>query len=140
MTADYFVFAYADIAQGKAAQSMAQHCNRDESLFYTDYILDCIWTSFDKNSPSLPTGQFHSKNMLTILWNPREFHIVKILPHGISFIAAWFIDQILQPLVERFFSRSTKPGQKKLISSGPKVHASASTAGFWSSAFKLTYL
>jgi hypothetical protein len=28
----------------------------------------------------------------------------------------------------------------RIISSGPKVHAPASPAGFWSSAFKLTYL
>jgi hypothetical protein len=51
MTANRFVFAYAAIAQGTAAQSMMQLFNRDESLFYFDYVLNCIWTLSNKNSP-----------------------------------------------------------------------------------------
>jgi hypothetical protein len=36
--------------------------------------------------------------MLTIVWNPREFHLIKALEKGLKFNAAYYITEILEPL------------------------------------------
>jgi hypothetical protein len=42
--------------------------------------------------------------MLTILWNPHKHRVVTMFPPIASFIASWFIDGNVVPLVERFFA------------------------------------
>jgi hypothetical protein len=41
--------------------------------------------------------------MLTVLRNRHRFHIVAILPPGVSFNATWFTEQNLVPLLDAFF-------------------------------------
>jgi hypothetical protein len=38
------------------------------------------------------------KVMLAIVWNPRGFHLVNILPKGFKFNASYDVTQILGPL------------------------------------------
>jgi hypothetical protein len=41
--------------------------------------------------------------MLTVLWNPRGFDAVAMLPPRATFNASWFIDGNSVPLAEKFF-------------------------------------
>jgi hypothetical protein len=43
------------------------------------------------------------KSMLTVLWNAHGLYVTTILHMGASFDAAWFIDQNLISLAEKFF-------------------------------------
>jgi histone-lysine N-methyltransferase SETMAR len=52
------------------------------------------------------------KMMVTIVWNPHGFHLVDGLPKGQKFNASYYIDNILQPLLE---SRSIGPGSGLII-------------------------
>jgi hypothetical protein len=36
--------------------------------------------------------------MLTIVWNPRRFHLIKILEHSRKFNAGYYLAEILEPL------------------------------------------
>jgi hypothetical protein len=36
--------------------------------------------------------------MLTIVWNPRGFHLIKILEKGRKFNADYYVAEILEPL------------------------------------------
>jgi hypothetical protein len=36
--------------------------------------------------------------MLTIIWNPRGFHLIKVLEEGRKFNACYYIAEILEPL------------------------------------------
>jgi hypothetical protein len=36
--------------------------------------------------------------MLTIVWNPRGFHLIKVLENGRKFNAGYYIAEILEPL------------------------------------------
>jgi transposase len=55
--------------------------------------------------------------MLTIVWNPRGFHLIDVLPKGLKFNVAHYINTILIPLVERRSAHGTA-NERKLI-----VHA-----------------
>jgi hypothetical protein len=50
--------------------------------------------------------------MVTIVWNPQGFHLVDALPKGQKFNANYYIDRILQSLLE---SRSTGRGPCLII-------------------------
>jgi hypothetical protein len=52
------------------------------------------------------------KMMATIVWNPQSFYLVDALPKGQKFNANYYIDRILQPLLE---SRSTGRGLGLII-------------------------
>jgi histone-lysine N-methyltransferase SETMAR len=52
------------------------------------------------------------KMMVSIVWNPHDFHLVDGLPKGQKFNASYYIDNILQPIFE---SRSTGPGSGLII-------------------------
>jgi hypothetical protein len=53
--------------------------------------------------------------MLSVLWNPDGFHVVTVLPARHSFTPPWFIDQTLQPLIDKFIQNGRHPGQRKLV-------------------------
>jgi hypothetical protein len=38
------------------------------------------------------------KFMLTIVWNPRGFHLIKVLEKGRKFNAGYYIAEVLEPL------------------------------------------
>jgi histone-lysine N-methyltransferase SETMAR len=52
--------------------------------------------------------------MLTMVWNPVDFHLVNILPEGFKFNASYYVTQILGPLSKW---RTTEVGRtnRKLI-------------------------
>jgi histone-lysine N-methyltransferase SETMAR len=52
------------------------------------------------------------KMIVTIVWNPHGFRLVDGLPKGQKFNASYYIDNILQSLLE---SRSTGPGSGLII-------------------------
>jgi histone-lysine N-methyltransferase SETMAR len=52
------------------------------------------------------------KMMVTIVWNPHRFHLVDGFPKGQKFNASYYIDNILQLLLE---GRSTGPGSGLII-------------------------
>jgi histone-lysine N-methyltransferase SETMAR len=62
------------------------------------------------------------KMMATIIWNPHGFHLVDGLPKGQKFNASYYIDNILQSLLE---DRSTGPGSGLIIHAD---HAKTHTA------------
>jgi hypothetical protein len=39
--------------------------------------------------------------MLTIVWNPRGFHLIKVLRKGQKFNVGYYITEILEPLSQR---------------------------------------
>jgi transposase len=52
------------------------------------------------------------KMIITIVWNPQDFHLVDALPKGQKFNTNYYIDRILQSLLE---SRSTGRGPDLII-------------------------
>jgi hypothetical protein len=52
------------------------------------------------------------KMMVTIIWNRQGFYLVDVLPKGQKFNVNYYIDRILQPLLE---SRSTGRGTGLII-------------------------
>jgi hypothetical protein len=52
------------------------------------------------------------KMMVTIVWNPQGFHLVNALPKGQKFNVNYYIDRILQSLLE---NRSTGRGPGLII-------------------------
>jgi hypothetical protein len=86
----------------------------DESWFYHEYVREGIWTAMDDNAPEVANRTIASqKSMSTVLWNPDGFQAVTILPTRQSFTAPWFIDQNLQPLIDKFFPDGQRPGERR---------------------------
>jgi hypothetical protein len=57
--------------------------------------------------------------MLTIVWNPRGFHLIKVLENGRKFNAGYYIAEILEPLSHcRHGAQLKQPATRKLL-----VHA-----------------
>jgi hypothetical protein len=76
----------------------------DESWFYFEYVRDRLWISSLDNTPDYPNRRIATKkHMLTVFWNPDGFQVVAILPKGVWFNAAWFIDGNLVPSADHFF-------------------------------------
>jgi histone-lysine N-methyltransferase SETMAR len=55
--------------------------------------------------------------MLTIVWNQRGFHLIKVLGKGVKFNAGYYIAKILEPL-SQWCSKEAAGNQRKLL-----VHA-----------------
>jgi histone-lysine N-methyltransferase SETMAR len=55
--------------------------------------------------------------MLTIVWNPRGFHLIKVLEKGRKFNAGYYIAEILEPL-SQWRSIEAAGNERKLL-----VHA-----------------
>jgi hypothetical protein len=64
--------------------------------------------------------------MLTVLWNSRVVHIVTVSPLGPSFNEAWFMDQRLLPLVDKFLAGESNFGSTKLVADINKPPARSS--------------
>jgi histone-lysine N-methyltransferase SETMAR len=85
----------------------------DESWFY-------LWTSHEKfafkRTSNLQKRVKHMieerKMMVTIVWNPQGFHLVKTLPKGQKLNIYYYSDRILQPLLE---NHSTGRGLSLII-------------------------
>jgi hypothetical protein len=55
--------------------------------------------------------------MLTIIWNPRGFHLIKVLEKGRKFNAGYYVAEILDPL-SQWRSIEAAANERKLL-----VHA-----------------
>jgi hypothetical protein len=52
--------------------------------------------------------------MLTIVWNPRGFHSIKVLEKGRKFNAGYYITEILEPL-SQWCSIEAADNERKLL-------------------------
>jgi hypothetical protein len=63
----------------------------------TDY--EFVWLSRDEKVPERERQIIQLKNfILTIVWNPRGFHLIKVLENGRKFNAGYYTAEILEPL------------------------------------------
>jgi histone-lysine N-methyltransferase SETMAR len=53
--------------------------------------------------------------MLTIVWNPRGFHLIKVLENGRKFNTGYYIAQILEPLSQWRSIEATGNERKLLV-------------------------
>jgi hypothetical protein len=66
--------------------------------FSTDY--EYIWPRQEEQPPERPRHTIQDpKTMMIIAWNPLGFHLIKVLPKGMSFSAEYYRDNILTELL-----------------------------------------
>jgi hypothetical protein len=71
----------------------------DESWFYPSTDYEFVWLPRDEKVPERERHTIQSKKfMLTIVWNPRGFHLIKALEKGRKFNAGYDVAEILEPL------------------------------------------
>jgi hypothetical protein len=90
----------------------------DESWFYLSTDCEFVWLSRDEKVPERERHTTQSRNfMLTIVWNTRGFHLIKVLEKGRKFNTSHYITQILEPL-SQWRSIGPTGNERKLL-----VHA-----------------
>jgi hypothetical protein len=71
----------------------------DESWFYQSTDYEFVWLPQDEKVPERERHTIQSKNfMLAIVWNPRGFHLIKVLEKGGKFNAGYYMAEILESL------------------------------------------
>jgi hypothetical protein len=87
----------------------------DEARFYFSNQHEQIWLPEDEDSPTNTRPMISSpKALLTILWNPHGFHVVKILPTGCKWTSPDSVDRRFPEICALHIAG----GQRKLV-----VHA-----------------
>jgi hypothetical protein len=67
--------------------------------------------------------------MVTIIWNPHGFHLIDALPKGQTFNATYYVNIILQPLLD---GRSSEPGAGLMIhADNASPHTARKTLNFF---------
>jgi hypothetical protein len=90
----------------------------DESWFYLSTDYNFVWLPRNENAPERERHTIQSKKfMLTIVWNPPGFHLIKVLEKGRKFNACYYIAEILEPL-SHWCSIEAAGNERKLL-----VHA-----------------
>jgi hypothetical protein len=85
----------------------------DSSWFYLWTSHETLWIQASQQPPEMVKHMIGDLKMIvTIVWNPQGFHLVNALPKGQKFNANYYIDRILQSLLE---SRSTGRGPSLII-------------------------
>jgi hypothetical protein len=69
----------------------------DESWFYLSTDYEFVWPPRDEKFPKENDTQFNRKFMFTVVWNPREFHLIKVLEKDHKFNASYYIAEMLEP-------------------------------------------
>ena len=88
----------------------------DESWFYLNTDHETQWLPLsEKPSKKTKKNIGSKKYMLTIFWNPLGFHLVKILPDGITFNSDYFITEILEPINEMTANLREESGQNLIL-------------------------
>jgi histone-lysine N-methyltransferase SETMAR len=59
--------------------------------------------------------------MLTIVWNPRGFHLIKVLEKGRKFNAGYYIAEILEPL-SQWRSMEAASNERKMLMHADNAH------------------
>jgi hypothetical protein len=71
----------------------------DESWFYLNMDHELIWLQPNQETPERERHTVQSeKAMITIVWNPSGFHLIKLLPKGFKFNASYYVTQVLNLL------------------------------------------
>jgi hypothetical protein len=71
----------------------------DKSWFYLSRDYEFLWLLRDEKVPERERHMIQSTEfMVTIVWNPRGFHLIKALEKGRKFNAGYYIAEILQSL------------------------------------------
>jgi histone-lysine N-methyltransferase SETMAR len=68
-----------------------------------------------KKFPKENDTQFNQKFMLMIVWNPRGFHLIKVLENGRKFNAGYYITEILEELSQWRSIEAAGNEQKLLV-------------------------
>jgi hypothetical protein len=89
----------------------------DESWFYLSLDYEFVWLPRDEKSPKERHTIQSKRFMLTIIWNPRGFHLIKVLEKGCTFNAGYYIAEILE-LLSQWRSTEAADNERKLL-----VHA-----------------
>jgi hypothetical protein len=90
----------------------------DESWFYLSTDYEFVRLPRDEKAPERERHIIQSKKfMLTIVWNPRRFHLIKILEKGRKFNAGYDIAETFKPL-SQWRSMEAAGNERKLL-----VHA-----------------
>jgi transposase len=105
----------------------------DESWFYfhTDY--ETIWLPQGATPPERERQTIQSKKMMvTIVWNPTGFYQLYALPKGAKFNSAYYISEILTPLVEWRSQQGAPPNQPLLVhADNARPHTSRKVTTFF---------
>jgi hypothetical protein len=84
------------VLSGQGARQWHDLVTLDESWFYLRSEHDLMWTAPEEIVPDRERYTIQSpKFMVTIVWNPSGFHVVKALPRGSKFNAQYYINNIL---------------------------------------------
>lgn len=87
-------------------QSWVHFVTLDESWFYLSTDYEFLWLPRDEPPPTRSKKMIDSpKTMLTVAWSPAGNWHVDVLPKGHKFDAAYYVSDILQPLLLTHFRR-----------------------------------
>jgi histone-lysine N-methyltransferase SETMAR len=69
--------------------------------------------------------------MLTIVWNPGDFHLVNILPKGFKFNASYYVIRIPDPLFKWRRTRVGRTNRKMIVyADNARLHTAEMTSQF----------
>jgi histone-lysine N-methyltransferase SETMAR len=67
----------------------------DEAWLYFSNQHEQLWLPEDEDPPINARPTIESpKTMLTVVWNPHGFHVIKVLPRGCKWTSQYYIDNI----------------------------------------------
>jgi hypothetical protein len=77
----------------------------DQVWFYFSNQHRQIWLREEEDPPANARPMISSsKTMVIVVWNPHEFHVVKILPRGCKWTSQYDIDHILSEISSLHFA------------------------------------
>jgi hypothetical protein len=87
------------VLERQEARSWHDIVTLDESSFYLNTDPELSSPRPEEEIPGRERQTVQSQNvMLTIVWNPSGFHVIRVLPKGFKFNATYYTIQILGPL------------------------------------------
>jgi histone-lysine N-methyltransferase SETMAR len=87
-----------------------------ESWFMLEYEHEAQWAvSGEKAAPRVRPDFQSPKFMFTIIWGTAGFHVTNLMTSQRSFNTEYFINEIMQSLIAKFFPMSRMPHTHRLI-------------------------
>jgi histone-lysine N-methyltransferase SETMAR len=96
----------------------------DEFWFCLSTDYEFVWLPRDDKVPERERRTIQSKKfMLTIVWNPCGFHLIKVLEKGRKFNTGYYIAEVLKPLFQ-WRSIEAAGNERKLLvhADNPRPH------------------
>jgi hypothetical protein len=88
----------------------------DESWFYLTTYHEFIWLPETEKVLERERPMIQSKKlMLTIVWNPQEFHLVNVLPKECKFNAGYYITELLSTFSDWCLTQKRRIDRKLLF-------------------------